>query len=66
MEARVSSEALRSNPGSAKGTGVDIGSIILKFTFCRKLLILQEAKESFASPDNSFYGKLHIVELLYQ
>ena len=28
--------------------------------------IEQEAKESFASPDNSFYGKLHIVKLLYQ
>ena len=29
-------------------------------------ILLQEAKESFASPDNSFYGKLHIVKLLYQ
>ena len=25
----------------------------------------QEAMESFASPDYLFYGKLHIVELLY-
>ena len=27
--------------------------------------MIQEAKESFASPDYSFYGKSHIVKLLY-
>ena len=40
------------------------------FLFCTLCLmrsyIKQEAKKSFASPDNSFYGKLHIVQLLYQ
>ena len=25
----------------------------------------QEARENFASPDDLFYGKLHIVKLLY-
>ena len=27
---------------------------------------IQEAKESFASPDYLFYGKFHIVKLLYR
>ena len=31
----------------------------------RCVLYVQGAKESFASPDYLFYGKLHIVKLLY-
>ena len=37
----------------------------LEMTDVKKIIIVQEAKESFASPDNLFYGKLHIVMVFY-
>ena len=45
-----------------KGTSYQVSQLHDNYTHYDQ----QEAKESFASPDYLFYGKLHIVELLYR
>ena len=46
--------------------GQDFGWVRLDLLgFCLKLSKLQEAKESSASPDNLFYGKLHMIYRIF-